>query len=128
MGNPVVYFFLPDAPSASPALCTTLVRKSYWVWTSSLRHLERGVDDLLPPGRVLAMRWQRLIDGHHELAHCLDRALLAALDLLEHLFGQLGGSLDPGVVGRRGVFGLFGCGGHFCLLIVCRTPHSGQGT
>ncbi len=62
------------------------------------------------------MRWQRLIDGLHELANRLDRFLLAPPDLLEHLLGQLGGSLNGVAAGC--ILGLFGCGGHFRLLVV----------
>ncbi len=53
-------------------------------------HLQGGVDDLLPPGRALAVwqRWQRLVDGVDERAHRLDRGPLTLLKGIEYLFGQ----------------------------------------
>src|SRR5512144_1380589 len=62
----------------------------------AIRHLEAGVDDLLPFRRSLAVRRERLVDGLGELADGLERGLLAALDRLEHLLGQL-----RGLVGDR---------------------------
>src|SRR5512135_2265073 len=62
----------------------------------TIRHLEGGVDDLLPFRRLLAVQWKRLVDALGELADGLKGGLLAALDQLENLLGQL-----CGLVGDR---------------------------
>ena len=48
----------------------------------------------LAPGRTLADRRQRLVDGVDELAHRLDGGPLPRLEGLEHLVGELGGPVD----------------------------------
>ena len=93
-------------------------------------HLQGGVDDLLALGRALAVwqRWQRMVDGVHELAHRLDSGPLTLLKGIEYLFGQLFGLVDRrrgtrsgraalsgrGGLGRRAAFA--GRGGLFAIL------------
>src|ERR1035437_2074623 len=60
----------------------------------SVSHLNRAVDDFLPPGRTLAECRQYLVDGVDELAHRLDRSPLRRLARLERLVGELGSPFD----------------------------------
>jgi hypothetical protein len=69
------YFPFSDRLSDLPASRTTLRRKSYCVWTSRSA-IHGGVDNVLPPGRALAVCRQRLVDCVDELAYRLDRRAL----------------------------------------------------